>query len=132
MSKKYRPDQVVVTVGGQRITGFAEGSFVEVVRNEEEWENVPDAYGEDVTRVQSHNKTGEISLTLKQDSPSLAYLVGLNKSGAQVPVSVNDLSPGRPSGRVGRDASVELPDFTRGADHETQEVVLKATKIEPA
>jgi len=67
--KNYSPDQLTVTFGGLKIGGFAEGTFIQVARNEDSYETVVGSQG-DVTRVKKLNRSGTIIVTLQQSSPS--------------------------------------------------------------
>jgi len=71
----YAPGLMVVTFGGQIITGFGD-EIVTCKRNEDVYEPVVGADGE-VARRQSANQTGEIQITLKQTSGGNATLGGL-------------------------------------------------------
>lgn len=65
----YDPGRVLVDFLGQRITGFADGTFVMVERITDVFTSVAGADGE-VGRVRSRDKRGKITITLAQFSDS--------------------------------------------------------------
>lgn len=90
------PKNVIITIGGVAMSGFTDGTFLEITRNEPTWSMVVGSDGF-VTRGKTNNFTGSLTLTLKQSSPSNDYLSGLlaldelTNTGV-VPVLVKDLS----------------------------------------
>lgn len=92
----YDPAQITVAIGGAIMGGYTDGTFVEVARNESSWNTVVGADGI-VTRGKSNNRSGTLTLTLKQSSPSndilSAILVGDELTNVGVfPVLIEDLS----------------------------------------
>ena len=73
--RTFDPAQVVLTVGGVPIGGYADGTFISVERNEDTFTPVSGADGV-VSRAKSNNKTGTITVTLAQTSPSNDVLSG--------------------------------------------------------
>lgn len=67
--REYRPADMSVIVNGQIISGFAEGTFITVERDEEAYTYAPSTSGEG-TRVKNANKAGKITIVLNQTSPS--------------------------------------------------------------
>lgn len=65
----YDPAQVIVTVDGNTITGFADGTFVNAERNNDAFTLTVGADGE-ATRSKSNDLSGRITITLQQSSPS--------------------------------------------------------------
>jgi len=92
----YDPKKVVLIVGGVPIGGFADGTFINVMRSEDAFTKVVGADG-DTTRSKSNDKSGEMEITLLQTSMSNDVLTGfamadeLQNKGA-VPVLLKDLS----------------------------------------
>ena len=91
MVKNYDPGRVVVTLGAI-IVGYMDGSFVKVARNEATFKTQVGAGG-DVTRVRSRNKTGAVTITLQQSSPSNDYLSGLHAIGELTGFAGLDIRP---------------------------------------
>lgn len=92
----YDPAQVVISVGGVPMSGFTDGTFCEIVRNEATWNMVVGADGL-VTRGKTNNNSGTLTITLKQSSPSndvlSAFLIADELSNAGViPILVKDIS----------------------------------------
>jgi Protein of unknown function (DUF3277) len=92
----YDPKAVIVTVGGIPMSGYTDGTFVEISRDEDTWTKIVGADGY-VTRGKTNNFSGTLTLTLKQSSPSNDVLSGfiqldeLTNSGI-IPVFIKDLS----------------------------------------
>ena len=94
--RTYDPKEVIITIGGVPMSGFSDGTFLEIARSEPTWNMVVGADGY-VTRGKTNNFSGTLALTLKQSSPSNDVLSGfmaldeLSNAGI-VPVLVKDLS----------------------------------------
>jgi hypothetical protein len=94
--RTYDPKEVIITIGGVPMSGFSDGTFLEIDRNEPTWQLVVGADGF-TTRGKTNNFSGTLTLTLKQSSPSNDVLSGFmaideaTNSGV-VPVLVKDLS----------------------------------------
>ena len=67
--KTYDPSAISVIIGGAVISGFADGTFVNVARNEDAFAYVPSSTGVG-SRTKNANKSGRITLTLQKTSPS--------------------------------------------------------------
>lgn len=94
--RTYDPKQVIVTIGGVPMSGFSEGTFLEVDRSEPTWNMVVGADGL-VTRGKTNNFSGVMTLTLKQSSPSndvLSAFMAVDEAtnAGVVPVLIKDLS----------------------------------------
>ena len=76
--KTYDPSKVNISWGGVPISGFAEGTFVNITPAEEAWVKVVGSDGS-VTRVRVVNDTARIVLTLKQSSASNDFLSAIWK-----------------------------------------------------
>lgn len=63
----YSPGDTALSVGGNLITGFADGTFIAVEREVDAMTKVVGADGE-VSRTRSANYSGMLTLTLKQTS----------------------------------------------------------------
>jgi hypothetical protein len=78
------------------MSGYADGTFLNVDRDENAFTKVTGADGTS-TRVKSNNRSGSMTLTLKQSSPSNDVLSGfasldeLSNTGV-VPILIKDLS----------------------------------------
>src|SRR5574337_537869 len=94
--RTYDPKEVIITIGGVPMSGFTDGTFLEIIRNEPTWNLVVGADGY-ATRGKTNNFSGQLTLTLKQSSPSndvLSGFIALDEltNSAVVPILVKDLS----------------------------------------
>ena len=94
--RTYDPANVIITIGGVAMSGFSDGTFLEVDRNEPTWNLVVGADGL-ATRGKTNNFSGTLTLTLKQSSPSNDVLSGFMAideatNAGIVPIFVKDLS----------------------------------------
>ena len=91
----YDPTEVVLTVGGVPLSGFTDGAFIKVSRDEDAYMKAVGADGQ-VSRAKNANKSGSITITLKQTSPANDVLSGyaladeVGNAGL-VPVLIKDL-----------------------------------------
>ncbi len=69
MVKTYDPKQVACIFFGKILSGFADGTFVKVTRNEQTFNLKVGVDGEGA-RAKSNNKSGKIEFTLMQSSSS--------------------------------------------------------------
>lgn len=72
-TKQYDSNQVTVSYGGHTVQGYADGTFVNVERNNDGYGQVSGADGE-VTINTNNDKTGTVTITLMQTSESNAIL----------------------------------------------------------
>lgn len=92
----YDPKSVLVIVGGVPLSGFADGTFVEVTRTTDMFSKKTGADGY-TTRTKSNDRSGTITITLMQTSLSNDVLSGfaaldeLSNSGV-VPIMIKDSS----------------------------------------
>jgi hypothetical protein len=107
----YDFKKVSVIVNGHHVVGFHDGSVVKAEKNED---NVIPHVGADggVTYTESNDNTGTITITLKQNSSSLPYLINLAKQKKTFPVQVidandNKLKAGGSQARILRTPAVE-------------------------
>lgn len=94
--RTYDPKQVIISIGGVPMSGFSDGTFLEIDRDEATWTKVVGADGL-VTRAKTNNFSGTLTLTLKQSSPSNDVLSGFlaideATNAGVVPILVKDLS----------------------------------------
>lgn len=65
----YSPAKVTFSFMGQDITGYQDGTFIDVERAEDSFTKHVGSRG-DVTRTQNLNRSGKITLTLMAQSPA--------------------------------------------------------------
>lgn len=86
----YSPGDVALSVGGNIISGYADGTFVVVEREADAMTKVVGADGE-VSRTKSANYSGMLTLTLKQTSDSNRILGALALSDEEDGGGVTDV-----------------------------------------
>lgn len=92
----YNPAEVDVIVAGNMLTGFADGTFIDIERDTDTFEDVSGANGE-VGRVMKNDKRGNFVITLLQTSDDNKTLSNLHAAdeatgSATFPVLVKDSS----------------------------------------
>lgn len=113
--QRYSPDRVKITFGGVPITGFMDGTFVEVERNEDAYTTHVGSLG-DVTRTRNLNKTGKVTITLMQHAPVNDFL--------QIFLVDDELVETAPD-------ALQVKDLSNGMRcHASQAWIEKAPKIE--
>jgi hypothetical protein len=94
-TKLYDPAAIVVTIGPNLLSGFGEGTFVKVSRDEDAFMKKVGVDGE-VARARNRNRSGTVEITLLQTSQSndvlsaLAVADELTGTGA-APLMIKDL-----------------------------------------
>lgn len=71
----YNPADVSVIIGSHIVSGFADGTFIGIERNNDAFTRVAGADGENA-RSKSNDKSGRLTLTLLQTSQSNEVLSG--------------------------------------------------------
>jgi hypothetical protein len=94
--KTYNPADVLLTVAGIPITGYADGTFIAIGRDNPSWNSGTGSDGEG-WRAKSNDKSGTCTLTLLQTSAAndaLSALVAVDEaSGDGIgPLLLKDLS----------------------------------------
>lgn len=94
--RQYDPKQVSVIFGGTALSGFTDGTFVNLERNEQSFtlKVGVDGIG---TRARSNNNSGKCTVTFHQSSSSNDYLSGVsvsdeNTGSGALPLLVKDNS----------------------------------------
>lgn len=90
----YDPKKVILTVGGTPISGYTDGTFLQVTPNSPTFTRSVGADGE-VVRSKSNDNTHTITITLQQSSISNDYLSILadadkKTNRGMVPVNIKD------------------------------------------
>lgn len=115
----YDPKQVNVIVGGAPIGGYADGNFVEITFEEEQFKKVTGADGL-TSRAKTNNHSGSISITLQATSSSndvlsLLWNADRRTNGGVVPILVKD-SSGRTLAAAAHAWIKKLPDVAFGKE----------------
>jgi hypothetical protein len=95
-AKTFSPKETAVIVGSAIISGFADGTYIDAERTSDSFTMSSGADGQ-VTRVASADKSGTITLTLAQSSPSNDVLSAIalndeNTGTGVVPIAIKDNS----------------------------------------
>lgn len=119
--RSYDARESSVNLAGQFITGFAEGSFVEWEKDEDNFSAKTDAFG-DVAVAITNNQTGTITLTLSQTSPQLGLIKQLANARTIFPIWVTT-----PDEKVGGTQAmiVKSPSGTLSDEVEEREVEIR-------
>ena len=128
----WDPSKVQVIVDGHVATGFAEDSMITGSRQEDKRSAHVGASGE-VTFVKSANDLAEVTITLKDTSPTNEKLKQLYNSDEEFDFSCEDQNFDGDVGVAGSRCVVQnLPDFEKGNDMAEREWVLLVADYEEA
>ena len=83
----YDPDQVIISVAGIPISGWADGEFCRVERESDAFSDVVGTDGE-VTRSKTNDNRATVTIRLMQSSPINALLSALHNSDKNSPGGV--------------------------------------------
>jgi hypothetical protein len=103
MVRTYDPKKIAIIVGGVPLSGFADGTMVKASRSVDTFSKKSGVDGI-ITRTHHHDRSGEITVSLNQSSPSNDYLSAIAKvdeesNAGVVPVLIKDALPA--TGSVG-------------------------------
>lgn len=124
---QYDPGQVTVIIGGSPISGFADGTFVSVSFDEQQWNKVTGADGL-TQRSKTNNYAGSITITLMNGSASNDVLDQIwqddrHNNGGAVGVLIKDLS-GRTIWQAENGWVQQMPDQAFSKDTENRDWVI--------
>jgi hypothetical protein len=128
MAETFDFKKVSTIVDGIIITGWMDGEVISVEKNEDDV--IPHVgAGGDVTYAESADKTGTITLTLKQTSSSLPHLQELRKSKRLFPIQILDVNS-RAYKTGGTKAKIlKMPPRTYGSEVQGVEVQIHVAKL---
>lgn len=94
--RTYDPKQTIISFGGALMQGFADGTFISIVDDEDRFSKVAGADGT-ISRAKSNNTAATVTLTLKRTSPSNDVLSSIARDDevanrGVVPLMVKDLN----------------------------------------
>jgi len=132
-TKTYDASQLKVIVGVTAVTGFEEGDFLVVARDEQNFTKQVGATGE-VSRSKTNNKSGTITIRTKQTSPvnaelSAVMLLDEIANGGIVPIIVMDLS-GNDVHNAAECWLQQTPDGSYGRDAAGREWIFDAASVD--
>jgi len=128
----FDPANVIVSIGGTPMSGFADGTFVIVSRDEDIFSKISGADGE-VSRAKSNNRSGSLTLTLMQTSMSndvlsaIAVLDEISNAGI-VPVLVKEIGTSTIL-MAGEGWVKKMPDAAYSKNVENREWVLDLATV---
>lgn len=131
--KTYDPKAVQVIIGGQQMSGFADGDFINVERDADMFTKHIGADGEG-SRAKSNDKSGRLTLTLAQTSASndilavIAQADELSNTGV-VPVLIKD-TLGTSTLFAGHGWIVKQPAYTAGKEIGDREWMVDMARID--
>ena len=131
-TRTYDPALVIINVDGRDISGFADGTFVGMERNNDAFTLTVGADGEN-TRAKSNDRSGRFTFTLQQSSPSNDILSEIasqdeRANGGVVPVRVADKS-GTTLGQAEKAWVVKKPATTFAKETENREWILETGEL---
>lgn len=90
----YDPAEVHIALGGQQISGYADGTFVQIEFDEQQWNKVTGADAH-TARAKTNNYAGAVTITLLATSAgndilNSFWLADKRNNGGAVPLSVID------------------------------------------
>ena len=128
-AQTYDPTKVQVLVMGVPVVGFAEGSMIKATRTSDANSMHVGAQGQ-VDFVKSADKSGEITVTIKHNSPSNAVLQTIHNQDLKVPIVCVDVNLGTQFGFNAMECKVKKqPDFDRGKEVGEVEWVFVAAEL---
>jgi hypothetical protein len=94
--RTYDPKQIIFSVGGNIMQGFAEGTFIVIADDEDRFTKVVGADGT-VSRAKSNNTSTTVTATFKRTSPSNDVLSSIARDDeianlGVVPILIKDLN----------------------------------------
>lgn len=93
MARKYNPKEIIAVVGGIVVEGYAEGTFLEAQRTEDDHTYSGGSDGKGTFNI-NPNKSGTIKFTLQHNAASVNKLAALGLAGVTIPIVVMDNNEG--------------------------------------
>ena len=128
----YDPKEVKVVLGDNPITGYADGTFVEIEFDEQQWNKVTGADGL-TSRSKTNNYAGTVTITLLATSPGNDVLNALwqkdrrNNNGV-VPLLIKDAS-GRTRWSSQHAWVQQMPSQSFSKDTEEREWIIDCAEL---
>lgn len=133
MLRQYDPKEVTMIYAGQIMEGFAEGTFISIERNEDSANLSVGAQG-DGTRTISNNRSGRITLTLQQTSPSNATLSAqhsaMELAGAGIATAILKDNGGNDLANAAKAWPVKPATMAYAAESSNREWILETDNLE--
>jgi len=133
MIRTYDPSEVILIFGGIPISGFADGTFITVSRENDSFTKSVGASGE-TSRAKSVDQSGSVVVTLAQTSPSNDVLSGVAKTDELTSLGVLPILCKDNSGRslfTGGNAWIRKPaDAEHSKEISTREWTIDVADLE--
>lgn len=132
--KTYDPSNVQIIVGGVPMTGFADGTFIDIAFDDDQFKKTVGADGE-VSRSKSNNNCATVALTLKQtsasnDALSALYSADRLNNGGAVPMMIKEIGTGRTLCFTQAAWVEKLPNVSYSKDIEDRNWTLATAQME--
>lgn len=131
--RTYDPSQVIVTINGANMSGFADGTFVTIERDEQSFTKVIGADGTS-SRSKTSNRSGMLTITLAQTSPSndiLSALLAQDEASSDAVFSVQVKDNSGDSRVFSGTGWVQgMPSIEYGKDMSNREWVIELVDME--
>ena len=125
MANIYNSQEVTLTLNGLNITGYAKDMIKIEPLQKEKIKTDAGAQG-DYVHSQNHDERHKITLTIWQNSPSNAVLLGLLEGNADFPVTIKNTSDGAYLGQASSCVINERPTVEFGSEIKALSWVLTA------
>ena len=119
--KNYDPQDVMVVFAGTTLTGFGEGTYITVSKDEAKWETHVGAQGE-VTRSRNRHPIGRVTVTLQRTSPVFDFMLQKMNSNDIDPCHVVDRNDKKVTAGGSEAWIAEFPDFEATAGDDVPEI----------
>lgn len=132
--KTYDPSNVQIIMGGHAVTGFADGTFIDISPDEQRYNKTVGADGE-TSRSRTNNRCKTITVTLKQTSASNDFFSGLaladetDNAGA-VPIMIKEIGTGKTIGFAQAAWIENDPNVTYSKDVEDRAWTIATTNMD--
>lgn len=128
----YDPAEVYVTLGGNVISGYADGTFINIEFDEQQWNKTTGADGH-TARSKTNNYAGKVTLTLMQTSAgndvlSALWVADKRNNGGVVDLLVTD-ALGNTRWSATNAWVQKMPNQGFGKESDTREWVIDCTSL---
>lgn len=134
--KHYEPDQITIVFAGIRMRGYADGEFVRVETQTEDFTSKAGTDGE-VTRSKTNDRRGTVTIMLEQTSPANAELSALRALDINTPggagvgaLLIRDRLNGETLYRAAEAWIQKLPDSSFDRESQSREWVIECAKLD--
>jgi len=132
--KTYDPNNVQLILGGVGISGYADGTFINLTYDEDLYNKTVGADGE-VSRSKTTNRSATLTITLKQtsssnDALSALYQLDESEDGGVVPMMIKEIGTGTTLVFTQAAWVQKLPDLNFSKDIEDRQWTIATSQLE--